>query len=179
MQVISSLKVHYSSDSLQRCGSGFSEYLHLNDDGVTKICPSCAGKRRKMEKQIYDTIIREYSKETKESLAQQIIVLKQLHCEDRCFAEGCHTDSSLSDITSLLTALDEMRTDCSGEAVQKVCSLVEKAKTGWNHILAGINLIGDPYRYGIALEKFQREHSFGDPVINSMSCEHGNIKKSK
>ena len=35
----------------QRCGIRFSEYPHLDDDGVTKICPSCAEEKEKNEKE--------------------------------------------------------------------------------------------------------------------------------
>lgn len=33
----------------QRCGIRFSEYPFLDDDGVTKICPSCAEKKEKSQ----------------------------------------------------------------------------------------------------------------------------------
>lgn len=44
---------------------------------------------------MYDRMVTEYSKETKEELAQRIMALEELECKDRCFANQCCAGASI------------------------------------------------------------------------------------
>ena len=48
-----------------------------------------------MYKWVYDRMVTEYSKETKEELAQRIMALEELECKDRCFANQCCAGASI------------------------------------------------------------------------------------
>ena len=42
-----------------------------------------------MKKFLYDMMMKEYEKLSKEELGQKIMSLEEIECEDRCFANEC------------------------------------------------------------------------------------------
>lgn len=111
-----------------------------------------------MYKWMYDRMVTEYSKETKEELIQRIMALEEIECSDRCFANQCEAGSSIYNISELFATLDDMQASFSYErAVRlRLYELVEQAKASWNYIVNGLYELNDNSRCGKALEDFKQ-----------------------
>ena len=60
-----------------------------------------------MYKWMYDRMVTEYSKKSKEELVKRIMSLEEIECSDRCFANQCMAGSSMYDINELFSALED------------------------------------------------------------------------
>ena len=48
-----------------------------------------------MYKWMYDRIVTEHSKKSKEELVQEIMSLEEIECSDRCFANECESGTTI------------------------------------------------------------------------------------
>lgn len=108
-----------------------------------------------MYKWMYDRMVTEYSKETKEELVQRIMSLEEIECKDRCFANQCQAGTSIYNINELFSSLEDMQSSFSYEKATKVYELMESAKDSWNYIRNGIAEMNDNTRCSEALDNFK------------------------
>lgn len=134
-----------------------------------------------MYKHMYDRMVTEYSKESKEELIQRIMSLEEIECSDRCFANQCQAGTSICNINELFSALEDMlssftheksdrvqelmenakdsREDTQSsftyEKVARVYELMENAKDSWGYIRNGISEMNDNTRCGKVLDDFK------------------------
>lgn len=108
-----------------------------------------------MYKWMYDRMITEYSKESKEELIQRIMSLEEIECSDRCFANQCMAGSSIYDINELFSALEEMQSGFTYEKAARAYELMENAKSSWKYIRNGIAEMNDNTRCGKELDDFK------------------------
>lgn len=108
-----------------------------------------------MKKWMYDRMVTEYSKETKEELVQRIMSLEEIECEDRCFANQCQAGTSIYNINELFSALEDMQSGFTYEKAAKVYELMENAKGSWNYIKNGIAEMNNNARCGNVLDNFK------------------------
>lgn len=109
-----------------------------------------------MYKWMYDRMIKEYEKETKEDIVQRLMSVEEIECSDRCFANQCQAGTSMMNINELFSALEDLKSGFSYEKAAKVYELAETAQHGWNYICNGIAKINDNYRCYNQLEDFKR-----------------------
>ena len=83
-----------------------------------------------MYKWMYDRMVTEYSKESKDQLVQRIMALEEIECSDRCFANQCMAGTSIYDINELFSALEDMQYGFTYKNVSRVYKLIENAKGG-------------------------------------------------
>lgn len=108
-----------------------------------------------MYKWMYDRMVTEYSKESKEELVKRIMSLEEIECSDRCFANQCMAGSSMYNINELFSALEDMQSGFTYEKAARVYELMEVAKGGWNYIRNGIAEMNDNSRCGKTLDNFK------------------------
>ena len=108
-----------------------------------------------MYKWMYDKMVTEYSKETKEELVQRIMSLEEIECSDRCFANQCMSGTSIYDINELFSVLEDLQSRFTYEKVAKVYELMKNAKGSWNYIRNGIAEMNDDARCGKTLDSFK------------------------
>lgn len=110
-----------------------------------------------MYKWMYDRMIVEYSKETKEELIQRIIALEEIECNDRCFANQCEAGTAIYNIDKLFHVLETfLRSDFSPEKILKIHELTVQAKSEWNYIKHGLNKLNNSCRCEKTLEDFKQ-----------------------
>lgn len=108
-----------------------------------------------MYKWIYDRMVTEYSKESKDELVQRIMALEEIECSDRCFANQCMAGTSIYDINELFSALEDIQSDFTHEKAARVYELMKTAKGSWNYIRNGISEMNDNTRCGKVLDDFK------------------------
>ena len=108
-----------------------------------------------MYKWMYDRMVTEYSKDSKEELIQRIMALEEIECSDRCFANQCMAGTSIYDINELFSALEDMQSGFTYEKADRVYKLIENAKGSWNYIRNGISEMNDNTRCGKVLDDFK------------------------
>lgn len=108
-----------------------------------------------MYKWMYDRMVTEYSKESKEELIQRIMSLEEIECSDRCFANQCMAGTSMYDINELFSALEDMLSDFTYVKAARVYELIDNAKSSWNYIRNGISEMNDYSRCGKTLVNFK------------------------
>lgn len=99
-----------------------------------------------MNGQLYDIMMREYSKESKETLIQRVMALEEIECSDRCFANQCSAGTSIYNINALFSAIDELEAGFTYEKAAKVYELAEHAKKSWDYIRSGLADINNDCR---------------------------------
>lgn len=109
-----------------------------------------------MYKWMYDRMVTEYSKETKEELVQRIMSLEDIECSDRCFANQCEVGTSIYNINELFSALTDMQSGFDYGKVAKVYELAKQAKSSWDYIRSGLHEMNDNSRCGKSLDDFQK-----------------------
>lgn len=112
-----------------------------------------------MYKWMYDKMVEEYSKETKEELIQRIMSLEEIECSDRCFANQCMTGSSIFHINELFSALEDMQSGFSYEKAAKVYETMEAARSSWCYISNRISEMNDNTRCRKQLDEFKKRVS--------------------
>ena len=108
-----------------------------------------------MYKWMYDRIVTEYSKKSKEELVQEIMSLEEIECSDRCFANECQAGATIYHINELFSALKELKMGFTYEKAAKVYELIEIAESSWNYVKSGIAEINDDSRCSTVLEDFK------------------------
>ena len=104
----------------------------------------------------YDKMINEYyGKKSKEELAQEIMLLQEIECSDRCFANECEAGTSIYNINELFSALKDLQDSFTYQKAAKVFELVQSAESSWDYIKNGISRMNDPSRCSKALEEFK------------------------
>ena len=110
---------------------------------------------KKMYKWMYDRMVTEYSKESKEELVKRIMSLEEIECSDRCFANQCMAGTSMYNINELFSALEDMQSGFTYEKAARVYELMEIAKGSWKYIRNGIEEMNDNSRCGKTLDDFK------------------------
>ena len=103
-----------------------------------------------MKRSIYNKIVTDYSKKSKEELIQEIMALEKIECSDRCFANQCEAGNAISNINRLFAALNDMP-----EISNYVRNIIIDAEISWEYITNGINKINDNSRCENALTEFK------------------------
>lgn len=107
-----------------------------------------------MYKWMYDRMVTEYSKKSKEELVQEIMALEKIECSDRCFANECKAGATIYNINELFSAL---KAGFTYEKAAKVYELMESAESSWNYIKSEISEMNDNSRCNKALEDFKNK----------------------
>ena len=108
-----------------------------------------------MYKWMYDRMVTEYSKESKEELIQRIMSLEDIECSDRCFANQCMAGTPIYDINKLFSALEDMQSGFAYEKADRVYELMKTAKDSWNYIRNGISEMNENTRCNKVLDDFK------------------------
>lgn len=103
-----------------------------------------------MEKFIYNKIVTDYSKKSKEELAQEILALEEIECNDRCFANQCEAGNAIANINKMFATLNTME-----NVPNSVRLIIENAEISWKYITNGISTINDDSRCENALTEFK------------------------
>jgi hypothetical protein len=110
-----------------------------------------------MFKWMYDRMKKEYEKQSKEDLIHEILSLEEIECSDRCFANQCEAGSSIYKINELFEKLDEVLSNNSISADDKI-ELLERlhsAKNEWSYIKSGIREMNNNSRCYEYLDKLK------------------------
>lgn len=110
-----------------------------------------------MYKWMYDRMVTEYSKRSKEELIQEIMALEKIECSDRCFANECQAGASIYNINELFSALKELKARFTYEKAAKVYELMESAENSWDYIKREISAMNDNSRCNKTLEDFKNK----------------------
>ena len=110
-----------------------------------------------MYKWMYDKMVTEYSKKSKEELVQEIMALEKIECSDRCFANECQAGASIYNINELFSALKELKAEFTYEKAAKVYELMESAENSWDYIKMEISAMNDNSRCNKTLEDFKNK----------------------
>ena len=100
-----------------------------------------------MKKFIYNKIVTDYSKKSKEELIQEIMALERT---DRCFANQCEAGNAIANINRLFAALND-----TPEISNYVRSIIVDAEISWEYITSEISTINDDSRCENALIEFK------------------------
>lgn len=109
-----------------------------------------------MNRWMYDKMVTEYSKKTKEELFQEIMSLEEVECADRCFANQCMAGTAMCSINELFSAIEDMQSGFTYEKASRLYELTEIAKGSWSYISSGIEDMNDNARCGKALDNFKK-----------------------
>ena len=115
-----------------------------------------------MYKWMYDRMVKEYEKESKEELAQRIMTMEEIECSDRCFANQCCAGSAIYNINELFEYLQDGVSlgQYDGKAVGKI----KNALSSWEYIRNGLVEMKIDTRVSEAEKNFkQRVFSAKDP----------------
>lgn len=109
-----------------------------------------------MYKWMYDRMVKEYEKESKEELVQRIMAMEEIECSDRCFANQCCTGAEIYHINELFSALDDLQSEFTYEKAVKMYELAEVAKESWKYITSGLIDMKSNARYSKKLKDFKQ-----------------------
>lgn len=109
-----------------------------------------------MYKWMYDRMLTEYLKETKEELVQRIMSLDEIECHDRCFANQCEAGTAICNINEMFSALDDLQCGFTYKKAARLYEITERSKDSWNYIINGLREMNNDSRCSKALEDFKR-----------------------
>lgn len=112
-----------------------------------------------MYKWMYDRMVTEYSKKSKEELVQEIMSLEEIECSDRAFANQCQAETPIYNINELFLVLKDLKEGFTYEKATKVYALMDRAESSWNFITNEIAEMNDDERQSKALEDFKNRVS--------------------
>lgn len=118
-----------------------------------------------MKRFLYERMITELSKESKEELIQRIMSLEEIECSDRAFANECQAGSTIYNINELFSALDDLKEKFTYEKAARVYELAENAKSSWNFVKSEIAEINDNSRVYKVLDNFKNRVKSGEDSI--------------
>lgn len=108
-----------------------------------------------MYKWVYDKMVEEYKKESKEDLIIRMMATEEIELSDRCFANQCCAGTAIYSINELFSALDDLQSGFSYEKAARVYELAEMAKGNWNYIRNGLAEMKQDTRCGEKLDDFK------------------------
>lgn len=117
-----------------------------------------------MKKWIYDKMVQDYSKKSKEELIIEIMSLNEIELKDRSFANQCSAGMTIFNINSLFETIETFKNclanpNSTEEELEKcadnIWSAVDNAKGSWNYIKSELSEIKDPERCCKNLEDFR------------------------
>lgn len=82
-----------------------------------------------MYKWMYDRMVAEYSKKSKEELVQEIMSLEEIECSDRAFANQCQAGTPIYNINELFLVLKDLKEGFTYEKATKVYALMDRAES--------------------------------------------------
>lgn len=103
-----------------------------------------------MYKWMYNRIVTEHSKKSKEELIQEIMALEKIECSDRCFANQCEAGNAIANINRLFVVLND-----TPEISDYIRNIIVNAESSWKYITSGISTINDDSRCENALIEFK------------------------
>ena len=109
-----------------------------------------------MYKWLYDRMVDEYKKESKEELVQRIMAIEEIECSDRCFANQCCAGTAIYNINELFSALDNLQAGFTYEKAAKVYKLSQTAKESWRYITNGLIEMKSDTRCGEKMDDFKK-----------------------
>lgn len=112
-----------------------------------------------MHKWLYDRMVAEYSKKSKEELIQEIMSLQEIECSDRAFANECEAGTSVAYINALFSVLRNLEKGSTEEKMNKMFELVKPAENSWNFVKNEIHNMNDDSRCETALENCKNKFS--------------------
>lgn len=126
-----------------------------------------------MRRFVYERMVEELSKKTKEELIQEIMALEEIECDDRCFANECRAGDTCYNINALFSGLKDLKTlkDSKDskvdlyEKVAKVCDLAERAERSWSYVKHELQEINDSSRFYKVLKDFRDRVNSGSDDI--------------
>ena len=118
-----------------------------------------------MNRFLYERMVTELSKESKEELIQRIMALEEIECSDRAFANECQAGTTIYNINKLFSALDDLKRNFTYEKAARVYELTKNAKSSWNFVKSEIAEINDNSRYYKVLEDFRNQVKSGSDSI--------------
>lgn len=118
-----------------------------------------------MKRFLYERMITELSRESKEELIQRIMSLEEIECSDRAFANECQVGSTIYNINELFSALDDLKEKFTYEKAARVYELAENAKSSWNFVKSEIAEINDNSRVYKVLDNFKNRVKSGEDSI--------------
>lgn len=114
-----------------------------------------------MEKWIYNRLLEQYGKESKEELAQEIMALNRVVSSDKDFASQYQTSTAIHHMDELLNAVKELKEEMQDDKkASKVFELAEEAKHGLEYIKEGLSKMNDTERARKSLEELKEEVNF-------------------
>ena len=108
-----------------------------------------------MKKFMYEKLLNEYSKETKEKLINRIMAGDSIECHDREFANCIFAGTTAANINNLFEAIDDLEKGFTYEKAAKLYEITMDAKISWNYILSSLEDMQDPQRSDKALKDFE------------------------
>ena len=108
-----------------------------------------------MYKWVYDRMIKEYEKESKEALAQRIMAMEKIECSDRCFANQCCAGIDVYSINELFEYLQEN----VSQHDHRMLELLKGAKSSWEYIRNGLSAMKRDARISEAEKDFKKRVS--------------------
>ena len=118
-----------------------------------------------MKRFLYERMVTELSKESKEELIQRIMALEEIECSDRAFVNECQAGSTIYNINELFSALDDLKEKFTYEKATRVYELAENAKSSWNFVKSEIAEINDNSRIYKVLDDFKNRVKSGKDSI--------------
>ena len=109
-----------------------------------------------MKKFLYDMMMKEYEKLSKEELGQKIMSLEEIECKDRCFANECMAGPAIYTINELFTELDELKSHFTYEKAVEVFAALSNAKSSWDFIKSELSKMNNDRRCFDSLEDFKK-----------------------
>lgn len=109
-----------------------------------------------MNRFLYERIVKELNKESKEELIKRIMALEEVERSDRVFANECYSGSTIYDINELFSALDDLIKQFTYGKAVRVYELAENAKSSWKFVKSEIAKINDISRVHKVLDDFKK-----------------------
>lgn len=106
---------------------------------------------------MYDRLMDEYNKSSKEELGQRIMALEEIECSDRSFANSCKSSDTIYNINELFSSLEELRNNRSNENIDNVLNSMNNALNSWNSIVHELNAMSKGTRIYDALNILKEE----------------------
>lgn len=108
-----------------------------------------------MKKFLYDRMVEELSKKTKEELIQEIMSLQEIETKDRCFANEVMASSSAGKMNEIFRIKRDLDKKHSYRKADQLVEAIAEAEGHWNFIMNRLEDMNDPSRVSTNLEDFK------------------------
>lgn len=109
-----------------------------------------------MKKFMYDRMVQEYSKCSKEELIQEIMALSEIETSDRVFANEVFAGTTAADINSMFSIIDELNHKFSYRKADQLKEATIKAQSAWRFITSQLMDMNNNGRAPEALSNFRK-----------------------